>query len=304
MAFLFKRAFFLKNAFLFKKVFLLNNSIAARKRYSLGFTFLLAGTAIGLSGCFGHKKLTQEESCQEKWDKARAKFEKKHYLESKEPLSELVTSCPGSAFTEEAMFDVGESHFRLEEWIEAETEYSSFLKDYPASKKYGELAHYRLAQVNSNQVEIPARDQTKTTDAIKSYGSFLDEYPESVYADSAKTQLEKLKDQLAAKQMMIARLYTRMDEPQAAAIYYKNLLKEYGGRVNQREISLKLADCYIQLNQFDEAESYLVKFDGIAKDDPFRLQVKTAYQKLEAARSKLARQKKVEKEQEKRSESM
>jgi outer membrane protein assembly factor BamD len=269
---------------------------------------ILPGMAIlatlALTGCFGHKKLSQEASCQEKWDKVKVKFDKKKYSEVKEPLSELISSCPGSLFTEEALFDLAESHFHLEEWIEAETEYSSFLKDFPNSKKYAELARWRLAEVSANQVEPPNRDQTKTLEAIASYETFLDEYPESVHADTAKIQMEKLKDQLVTKQMQIAHLYNRMDEPQAAAIYYKNMLKEFGTRVNQREISLKLAQCYIDMNQFDEAEIYLSKFDGIAKDDPFRVQVSKTFENLAKARSKIDKERKEEQEQSKRQEPM
>ncbi|MDB5103589.1 MAG: outer rane assembly lipoprotein YfiO [Fibrobacteres bacterium] len=260
--------------------------------------------AFALLACSSSKKLSLEESCQEKWDKARPKFEKKKYVQSKELLSELVTACPGSPFTEEAFFDLGEAHFNLQEWDEAESEYNSFLKDFPASKKYGELVRYRIAQSAGHQTEKPSRDQTKTLDAIIAYENFLNEYPDGTRADSARQEIEKLKDLLVEKQMMIARLYNRMGEPQAAAIYYKNLLKEYGSRVNQRDINLKLAECYTDMGQFDEAESYLAKFDGIAKDDPFRDKVKKAFSKLEKARTKLARDKKEEQEQGKRQEAM
>ncbi len=266
--------------------------------------WLAAFVLLALPGCSSHKKLTQEESCQERWDKLKVKYEKKKYVEVKEPLSELVSSCPASNFTEEALFDLGEAHFKLEEWVEAETEYGAFLKDFPASKKYAELARWRLAEVAANQVEPPNRDQTKTLDAIQSYGAFLDEYPDSKYADTAKTQLDKLRDQLVAKQMMVAHLYSRMDEPQAAAIYYKQLLKDFGNRVNQRDINLKLAECYIEMQQFDEAESFLSKFDGIPKDDPFREKVKKAYAQLAKARSKVDRQKKEEQELGKRRDTM
>ena len=257
-----------------------------------------------LTGCSSSKKLTQEQSCQEKWEKAKPKFDKQKFVQAKELLSELVTNCPGSPLTEEAMFDLGESHYGLKEWEEAEQEYSSFLKDFPASKRFGELAHYRSAEVTGNQVEIPARDQTNTLEAITAYENFLDEYPEGARADSAKGQLDKLRDLLAQKQMQIARLYMRMGEPLAAAIYYKNLVKEYGTRVNQRDINLKLAHCYIELTQFDEAETYLSKFDGIAKDDPFQEKVKEAFRDLDKARTKLAREKQEEQEQGKRQEAM
>ncbi len=259
---------------------------------------------LALTGCFGHKKLTQEASCQEKWDKIKVKFDKKRYADVKEPLAELVSSCPGSIFTEEALFDLGEVHFRLEEWIEAETEFGSFLKDFPASKKYTELVRWRMAEAASKQVEPPNRDQTKTLEAIQSYETFLDEYSDSKYADTAKTQLDKLKDQLVTKQMQIAHLYRRMDEPLAAVIYYKNMLKVFGTRVNQRDVNLNLAECYIELNQFDEAEVFLAKFDGIAKDDPFRDKIKKAYEDLSKARRAVDREKKEEKDLVKRQEPM
>lgn len=250
------------------------------------------------------KKLTKEESCQEKWDKAAPKFAKGKYVQSKELLSEIVSSCPGSPFTEEALFDLGEAHFHLEEWEEAESEYRAFLKEFPASRKFAEQARYRIAQVTGRQVEIPARDQSKTLEAIVAWEDYLGEYPEGARADSAKAEMDKLKDLLAAKQMLVAKLYSRMDEPQAAAIYYKNLLKEFGGRVNEREVNLKLAECYIEMTQFEEAEAYLAKFDGIAKDDPFKEKVKLAYKALEKARTKLAREKKEEQEQGKRQENL
>jgi outer membrane protein assembly factor BamD len=260
--------------------------------------------ALGLFACSSGKQLTKEESCQEKWEKAKAKFEKKKTVQTKEVLSDVVSSCPGSSFTEEAMFDLAESHMALEEWDEAEQEFSSFLKDFPNSKRYGQQAMFRKAVANGNQAEIPARDQSKTLDAIADYENFLDEYPEGPYADTAKIELGKLKDILVAKEMQIARLYRRMGEPQAAAIYYKNILKEYGDKVDIRDINLKLAHCYIAMGQFDEAETYLSKFDGVAKDDPFKKKVMEAYKDLEKARTKMAAEKKEEQEQGKRQEAL
>jgi outer membrane protein assembly factor BamD len=264
----------------------------------------LIALALLAAGCSSSKKLTAAEDCQARFDKLHAKFEKKKYQDVKEPLSELVTSCPGSPFTEQALFEEAESYFHLKDWVEAESEYSSFLKEYPTSRRYGEIVNYHHALSLANQVEIPARDQSKTGEAIASFEAFLDEFPESKYADSAKPQIDILRNKLVEKELQIARLYTRMDEPQAAAIYYKDALKEYGALVNQRDINLKLAECYIEMNQFDEAESYLVKFDGIAKDDPFKDKVKLTYAKLEKARAKLAREKKEEQEQGKRQEAM
>src|SRR4051812_27167537 len=166
-------------------------SVAGRKLLLPAMVVL--GVSILIPGCSSGKKLTQEQSCQEKWDKAKAKFDKKKYVQAKELLSDVVTSCPGSAFTEEALYDLGETHFGLEEWEEAEQEYSSLLKEFPSSKKFGELASYRGAEAAGKQVETPSRDQTKTLDAIAAYETYMDEYPDSPRADSAKLRVDKLR---------------------------------------------------------------------------------------------------------------
>ena len=264
---------------------------------------LCAFLGVCITACSG-KKTSVEEDCQAKFDLLHAKFEKKKYQSIKEPLSELITSCPGSNFTEQAMFELAETYFNLGDWVEAESEYSAFIKDFPNSRRYGEQAAYRRAVVLAKQVEKPERDQTKTLEAITAFEFFINDFPDSPRADSSGKQVEKLKHQLVDKQMQIAKLYRRMDEPQAAAIYYKQLLLDYGKFANQREIHLKLAECYVDMNQFDEAETYLTKFDGIAKDDPFKEKVKKVYQQLEKARSKLARDKKEEREQGKRQEAL
>lgn len=265
---------------------------------------LVATTILTFNACSSSKKLTQEENCQVRWDKLHAKFEKKRWNEIREPYADLVSSCPGSPFSEQAAFELGEIQFNLTDWMEAESEYSAFLKDYPSSRRYGEIAHFKRALSAAKQVGIPQRDQSKTVEAIQDFEQFLDDYPDSKKADTAKTQIEELTQKLVAKQLQIARLYTRMDEPQAAAIYYKNILKDYSGRVDLRDINLKLSLCYVEMNQFDEAETYLTKFDGIAKDDPFKEKVKQAYQTLEKAKHRLAKQKKEEQEQGKRQEAL
>lgn len=266
------------------------------------FLILLAAFAALLSGC--SKNLTKEENCQARWEKLHGKFEKKKYNESRDLYGDLIASCPGSPFIEQATFELAESQYQIGDYLEAESEFAGFLKDFPASRRYREIASYRLAMSAARQVGIPQRDQSKTVEALSEFDQFLDEFPDSKYADTAKQEVEKLMGKLVAKQLQIARLYERMHEPQAAAIYYKNLLKEYPGRLDLRDINLKLARCYVKMRQFDEAESYLSKFDGVAADDPFKKKVKEVYEELEKARSRVAKEKKEEQEQSKRQEPM
>jgi outer membrane protein assembly factor BamD (BamD/ComL family) len=121
--------------------------------------------------------------------------------------------------------------------------------------------------------------------------TFIAEFPDAAEADSARLELGALSQRLADRDMLVARLYSRMDEPLAAVIYYKYLLTEYGDRVPRREINLKLAESYIKLDQFPEAENVLAQFDGVAQDDPFAKKIAATHAKLEKAKAKYERRK-------------
>jgi len=262
--------------------------------------FLIAGAFLLLgffSGCSSKPKDVAGD-CRIRFDDLHEKFLKKKYNAAKEGYDDFVVACSGTDLAEQAYFELAESHFALEEWMEAEQEYEAFLKEYPNSVLYGETAHYKLALSMANQTEISQRDQTKTLDAINEFESFMSNYPDSPHSDSAKTELDHLQGLLADHDMRIAHLYTRMGEPLAAVIYYKHILNEYGDLVSRREVTLQMVDCYISLQQFVEAQNQLALFDGVAKDDPFRDKIKAMQHKLDVAQARYTRQKEKEKRDE------
>ena len=256
----------------------------------------LAGAALlalALGGC-SKKPRDLRGDCRERFEKLNARFEKGQYSAAKLGYADFVMTCTGTEHVEQAHYELGVSHFRLKEWMEAEQELSAFLRDYPSSRRFGEDARWLLARSMSNQVHIPQRDQTKTGEAMRELETFLAEFPLSEKSDSARDELERLGRLLAERDMLVARLYSRMNEPLAAAIYYKHLLAEYGDRIPRRDISLKLAESYIKLGQFLEAETILAQFDGVAQDDPFAKRITKARERLERAQERAERERRRE----------
>ena len=260
--------------------------------------FLLALSAALLFVQCSSKPKDLKGDCRDRFDKIHARYEKGKYSYAKEGYGDFIVTCAGTENVEQAHFELANSHFSLKEWMEAEEEFGAFLRDYPNSRRYGELARWRMALSMGRQVEIPQRDQSKTVEAIREFETFTAEFPESERVDSAQAELTRLSQLLADRDMLIARLYRRMDEPLAAAIYYKYLLSEYGDKIPRREVSLNLAETYIELKQFIEAENILIQFDGVAKDDPFLEKITKARHKLEKAKAKYEKEKEAEKREE------
>lgn len=256
---------------------------------------MLAAVAglVALSGCSSKPKDLKGD-CRERFEKIHDRYTKGKYSYAKQGYGDFLVTCVGTEHVEQAHFELGDSHVQLKEWAEAELELSAFLRDYPTSRRYAESARWLLARSMSMQVHIPQRDQTKTLEAMRELETYLAEFPDSPKSDSARDELDRLGQLLADRDMLVARLYRRMNEPLAAAIYYKYLLAEYGDRVPRREINLHLAESYIALGQFPEAENILAQFDGVAQDDPFAQKIKKTREKLKKAQAKHDRQKKKE----------
>lgn len=257
---------------------------------------LLLLPGLFLAGCSGKSKDLRGD-CRDRFEKIHERYEKGRYASVKQGYGDFLVTCTGTEHVEQAHFELADSHYRLKEWLEAEQEFSAFLRDYPASRRYAETASWLLARSMAEQVHIPQRDQTKTLDALRELETFLAGYPGSERSDSAEAEIERLGQLLAERDMLVARLYSRMGEPLAAAIYYKHLLSEYGDRIPRREINLKLAESYVKLNQFLEAEEILARFDGVARDDPFADEIADVRRKLDKAKARYEREKRKEQRQ-------
>jgi outer membrane protein assembly factor BamD len=157
---------------------------------------------------------------------------------------------------EESHFMLAESHFRLREWLEARAEYGSFVNFFPSSP-YAETAAYRRAVAAFNLSFRDSRDQSNTTFAIRDFGRFTYEFPNSALLDSAFMFLDSLNNRVAENDFQIARLYLRMKEPGAAAIYLKDFLDEFPKSPRQREAIVMLISSYTQMNEFTAARFYL-----------------------------------------------
>ena len=126
-----------------------------------------------LSGCSSSKPKNLAADCKISFDKYNAKFEAGKYAAAKEGYDLFVTECSGTEFAEQAYFELAESHFILKEWMEAEQEYASFLREYPSSRRYAEPVHYRKAISMARQTESSTRDQSKTIEAIREFETYL-----------------------------------------------------------------------------------------------------------------------------------
>jgi outer membrane protein assembly factor BamD len=202
------------------------------------------------------------ERCLAEYKDAEAKFKNGKYFGAKEDLESVLKNCTGTGVMEEAHFTLAESHFRLQEWLEARAEYGSFVNFFPSSP-YAETAAYRRAVAAFNLSYKDSRDQSNTTFAIRDFNRFEATYPNSALIDSAYMYLDSLNNRVAENDYQIARLYSRMGEPGATAIYLKEFLDEFPKSPRQKEAIVMLINSYTEMNEFAAAKFYLERLRDI-----------------------------------------
>jgi outer membrane protein assembly factor BamD len=218
---------------------------------------LLTTIVVFLSACSSTEGGGDRTSmCKERYTNAEKDFKDGKYGKVKEPLEEILSLCVGTGYMEQTQFLLAESYFNLDEWLEARGEYGSFVLNFPSSP-FIETAEFRKAVSSFNMEFNIARDETNTTLAMKDFDRFASNYPNSPLLDSVAFYQGQLVERRAEKDYMTARLYFRMDEPQAAVIYLKEFLTLYPKSKRLPEVLFLLVESYTALDQFDPARNYL-----------------------------------------------
>lgn len=225
------------------------------------FITALSVATLLIMGCANTSKNQNADAdrlamCQERFSKIDESFKKQEYGKIKVKLEELLTACPGTGFMEQAQFMLAESHFHLEEWIEARGEYGSFILNFPGSP-FIETAEFRKAVSSFNMEYHIARDETQTAVAMKDFERFASNYPESPLKDSVTYYYDLLLNRLAEKDYQTANLYYKLEKPKAVIIYLKDFLANYPKNQKRFDAFLLMARSYSDLDQFDMARLYL-----------------------------------------------
>jgi outer membrane assembly lipoprotein YfiO len=142
-------------------------------------------------------------------------------------LKAYLDASPGGPHAEEASFLLGAAYTRLKQYPLAEVELRHFMDLYPASPRLAEV-EYRLAVCYWEDARPASFDQEKTTFARDQLKRFLTLYPESPLVPDAKALLSSVRDRLAEKAVLNARLYTHLNQPGSTVFYAERVLGEYG----------------------------------------------------------------------------
>ena len=131
-----------------------------------------------------------------------------------------------------------------------------FIKTYPSDKNII-YAHYLEAIIYFEQISDEKKDLKPLIEASKKIDFFVKKYPDTDYSIDLKFKKDLIQNQLAAKELFIAKYYISVQKWIPAIQRLKLIVTKYDKTVFIEESLHRLVEIHYHLGLEDEAKKYL-----------------------------------------------
>ena len=175
-----------------------------------------------------------------------------NYFFASKKFSEAETILPQIEFSAKAALMSSFCLYSINFYPEATANLERFINQYPADKNVA-YAHYLIALTLYEQILDEKKDIKPLIETKKKINFFLQNYPDTEYALDLKFKLDLVNNQLAAKEMYIAKYYITTQKWIPAINRLKFIVEEYSETVFIEEALHRLVEVYYRVGLTKEA---------------------------------------------------
>jgi len=169
-------------------------------------------------------------------------------------FSEAETIMPKIEHSAKASLMSSYCLYLINFYPEAKANLERFVKQYPSDQKIA-YAHYLIAVILYEQILDEKKDINPLIESKKKINFFLKNYPDTEYALDLKFKKDLINNQLAAKEMYVAKYYIKTQKWIPAINRLKVILNDYSETVFIEEALHRLVEVYYKVGLMDEAKS-------------------------------------------------
>tara|TARA_B100001123_G_C15261025_1_gene1006585 strand:- start:630 stop:1466 length:837 start_codon:yes stop_codon:yes gene_type:complete len=200
------------------------------------------------------KSLPNKEQAIEIYKQGLKAIERSDYFFASKKFSEAEILLPQSDWAAKSALMTGYCFYSINFYDEAILNLERFTKTYPASKDL-DYAHYLIAISYYEQILDEKKDIEPLLNSKEKIEFFLQKYPETDYAIDLRFKLELVINQLAAKEISIARYYIQNEKWIAAINRLKVVVEDYDSTIFIEEALFRLVEIYYKLGLENEAKA-------------------------------------------------
>jgi outer membrane protein assembly factor BamD len=214
------------------------------------------------------------------FERGQTALEKKRCLKAIEEFQRVVTNFPGSSMVPHAQYYLAEAHYCNKDYVQAVFEYERLLNTYPSSE-WVDDAQFRIAEAYYNQLRRVELDQQETYESLTHFRRFIDDNPSSPLVEVARERIVECRTLLAEKRYLAAQLYHKQKRLEAAAITYRDILRDFPDTPYYYETLAQLGKIAHKRDNPKEARIYWVEVQRDCEDEKLVTQVEKLLSQLE-----------------------
>jgi outer membrane protein assembly factor BamD len=188
------------------------------------------------------------------------------YEDALNEFQAIVLQYPGNAIVDDAQFYLGQTRLKRGEYLLAAYEFSKLVKNMPASE-FVPQAQYMLAECYYQLSPNYSLDQKYTKKAIEEFQAFIDFFPSNEKVPDAEKKIKELNNKLAYKDLVISRIYVKLEYYTAAQDYYDQVIETYHDSKYAPTALYEKIKLLIKQDKNSEALSEISKFIQRYPDD-------------------------------------
>ncbi len=182
-------------------------------------------------------------------------FDKNDFFFASKKFSEAELSFDKVEFAAKSSIMSAYSLYGINFYDEALENLNRYLKVYPADKNII-YAHFLIAIIYFEQISDEKKDIDPLIKANEKINFFLEKYPNTDYAIDLKFKKDLIENQLAAKEMYIAKYYISVKKWVPAIQRLKEIVTKYEKTIFIEEALHRLVEIHYHIGLEKEAKKY------------------------------------------------
>jgi len=199
----------------------------------------------------------EKEITREIYQEAVEALKKGDALYASKKFKEAESLLPISDWAAKAALMSGFALYSANFYSDSVFSLERYIKQYPSDKNIS-YAHYLIGMCYYEQILDEKKDLRPLLIAKKKFEFIATEYPNTDYAIDVKFKLDLITDQLAAKEMYVARHYVKSEKWIPAINRFKKIVKDYDQTIFVEEALHRLVEIYYKIGLVEEAKKTAV----------------------------------------------
>ena len=196
---------------------------------------------------------TEQEIAMSIYAEAVEALEKGDSFYASKKFKEVESLMPQSKWASKASLMASYANYSRNSYTTAIFDLERHINNYPADKNIP-YAHYLIAMCYYEQILDEKKDLNPLLKAKEKFEFIMQTYPDTDYGTDARFKIDLIVDQLAAKEMSIARYYMKTEKWIPALNRIKIVIEKYDTTIFVEEALHRLVEIYYRLGLEEEAK--------------------------------------------------